>query len=77
MRNCCGEREFAHAGHGWGRGYEPMACTERHGCGCGCGSGYGRRCDEPSEAERKQDLEAFKKHLEERLAAVTEELGKL
>lgn len=34
--------------------------------------GYG-----PTKTERKESLEAFKKHLEERLAEVAEELGRL
>ncbi len=75
MRSCCSERESAPAGRGWGHGYGPRSRSERRGCRCG--SGYGWRYDEPSDAERKQDLEAFKKHLEERLADVNAELGKL
>ena len=75
MKHCCGEREFAHAERGWGRGYGPPPWAgwedwER-------GARYGWRYAEPTKAERKDALEAFKKHLEERLADVNDELGKL
>ncbi len=53
----------------WGRGYRygpPPWMWSR-------GSGeYG-----PTKSEHKEDLEALKKHLEERLAEVNEALGKL
>lgn len=75
MCHCDCEPEFAHGGRGWSRGYGPRSRSERRGCRCGYG--YGWRYDEPTKAERKQDLEAFKKHLEERLADVNDELGKL
>ncbi len=38
---------------------------------------WGSSCYGPTKSEHKEDLEALKKHLEEQLAEVTEELGKL
>lgn len=72
MRHCCCEPEFASAGHGWGHGY-----GQRSWAGRGCGSREGRFNDEPTQQERKENLEAFKKHLEQHLADVNAELGKL
>lgn len=53
---------------GWARGgwYGPPP-SARFGWG-----GFG-----PTKAERKERLESFKKHLEERLAEVAEELGRV
>lgn len=75
MRHCCCESEFANAERGWERGYGPPPWAgwqdwER-------GPRHGWRYDEPTKAERKESLEVFKKHLEERLSDVSEELGKL
>jgi hypothetical protein len=59
-------------------------------CGCRCGCGQERVPEgkdsaarfvgawlEPTKAERKEAVEAFKKRLEEKLADVDEELRKL
>ena len=40
------------------------------------GGGFGWSYGGPTKAERKEWLEGFKKHLEERLSDVNEELGK-
>jgi hypothetical protein len=72
MRQCRCDSEVASAGHGWGRGF-----AARSRSGQGCGHRRGSCHDEPTQEERKEALEAFKKHLEERLADVNDELGKL
>lgn|GEM_PF-1989643 len=72
MRHCGCESEFASTCHGWGHGY-----GSREWAGRGCGHHGGWRHVEPTPEERKEALEAFKKHLEERLADVNDELGKL
>jgi hypothetical protein len=41
------------------------------------GGGFGWDYGGPTKAERKEWLEAFKKHLEERLSDVNEEIGEL
>jgi hypothetical protein len=65
---CCHDAAQFAAGAGRGRG--------SHGrCGGGPGSGCGRAGAET--AGRKERLEASRKHLEERLAAVNEELNNL
>jgi len=67
-RCCWDEPKFASgAGHGWGRAYGPPPWAWR----------WGWPFAGPTKAERKEWLEAFKKHLEERLADVNEELSKL
>ncbi len=69
---CCddqSERAERNA-RGWGAGFGPPPWA---------GSGYGREFNpawQPGQAERKEWLESFKKHLEARLADVNEELGK-
>lgn len=73
--NCCGRRGHG-AGYGSGRtaGFGPA-----HGSPWGgqFGGGFGYGFWGPTKPERKEWLEAFKKHLEERLAEVNEELGTL
>lgn len=73
---CCGEPEFTPGvGRGWGRGYGPPPWAwPRWG---ESGPRWGWPFAGPTKAERKEWLEAFKKHLEGRLADVNEELGKL
>lgn len=67
-RCCWGEPEFAPGPmRGWMRGYGPPPWAWR----------WGWPFAGPTKAERKEWLEAFKKHLEERLADVNEELSKL
>ena len=72
MRHCGCESELASTGHGRGRGF---AARSQAGRGCGCRGGWGH--DEPTKEERKESLESFKKHLEERLADVNDEISKL
>ncbi len=69
---CQGEARFER--HGRGRGYGPPPWAGR---GWETGPGFGWPFGGPTKAERKESLEAFKKHLEERLADVNDELGKL
>jgi hypothetical protein len=52
---------------GWMRGYGPPPWARY----------WGWPFAGPTKAERKEWLEAFKKHLEERLAEVNEELSQL
>ena len=81
---CCGEHRHHRGGccddmperaernaRGWGAGFGPPPWA---------GSGYGGEFGpawQPGQAERKEWLESFKKHLEARLADVNEELGKV
>jgi len=86
--SCCGDGHDQGRGHGrmGGSGHGECHGTGRFGgwspkegaypfegaYGGGFGWGYG-----PTKAERKQWLEEFKKHLEERLSDVNEEIAKL
>jgi hypothetical protein len=72
MRHCGCESELASTGHAWGRGF---AARSQAGRGCGCRGGWSH--EEPTNEERKEALESFKKHLEERLADVNDEISKL
>jgi len=68
---CCDEPAAVHHGrHGWGRGYGPPPWAWEGG------PYFGWPFAGPTKAERKEWLEALKKHLEERLADVSEELSK-
>ncbi len=63
--SCGGSRGYGHGpGREAGSGYEP----EPH---------FGRLYGGPTKSERKEWLEGFKKHLEERLSEVNEDLSKL
>ncbi|MCL5951925.1 MAG: hypothetical protein M1132_09420 [Chloroflexi bacterium] len=70
---CCEEETDSEERRGrrWGAGYGPPPWA-----GSGYGWGFGPTWM-PGPAERKETLEALKKHLEARLADVNAELGKL
>jgi len=83
---CCGCGEGrGHGrmgGEGRGEGYGPgrMAGWGYEGAphlGGGHGGGFGWAYGGPTKAERKEWLEEFKKHLEERLSDVNEEIAAL
>lgn len=71
---CCQPEPVHHERHGWGRGYGPPPWAWRWAWEGGPYAGW--PFAGPTRAERKEWLEALKKHLEERLADVNEELSK-
>jgi hypothetical protein len=74
---CCHDEAQFVAGGGRGRGPHGRHDAGR-GCGCGrAGSQQGQTGAGPDAATRKDHLEASRQHLEERLAAVNEELSNL